>query len=318
MARLSCQCLAVVFLLLVVICGTSAAKERLVSVILVKNQPRYAKVHKEFLSQFKQKTHLQDRVYVQTPNADYMSLRNSVRKAVALGSDLIITYGASATLAAQAETSKVPVLFADVYDPASFGLVSADNGPTRNTLGVRGDGPIQTLVKLLLDTTQGKRLGVLYNPEDAAGAAQARAIESMAARRDFQAISLTVGKSGEINSVIKQQPAGMDALIVTDSLLLSRHLSQIIDLAVEQGVPAAAQIPGFADLGGFIALENDPIEQGEQLANLARKVLAGEDLDRLRMVKPHNISLIINLKVANSLNISVPFDVLSMTTRVVR
>ena len=97
--------------LIICLCGfwqpsKAVAEERLIAVVMANSQPRYKEVHAAFAKQAADFCGKDCRIYVQIPNADIMSLRNSVRKAVALGAELIITYGALATIAAKAETNR--------------------------------------------------------------------------------------------------------------------------------------------------------------------------------------------------------------------
>ena len=125
-----------------------------------------------------------------------MSLRNSVRKAVALGADLIITYGPAATLAAQMETPRIPVLFADVYDPVKLKLVSEKNGYGRNMTGVRGDAPVQALLKYFLEATNADSLAILYDSSSVMGQLQKDTLEDSGRRRKIGVHSIAV-KGGE-------------------------------------------------------------------------------------------------------------------------
>ena len=67
-----------------------------------------------------------------------------------------------------------------------------------------------------------------------------------------------------------------------------------------------------------MTLENDPVEQGRVAAEMVEQVLAGSRVEELLLVKPRNISLTVNLKTAKTLGLTVPFDVLTWTSRVIR
>jgi putative ABC transport system substrate-binding protein len=75
---------------------------------------------------------------------------------------------------------------------------------------------------------------------------------------------------------------------------------------------------GAADKGALITLEADPVEQGEMLAEIARRVIEGELPEDIPPLIPRRISLTINLAVARRLGIDVPFTVLTQTTRVLQ
>ena len=155
---------------IIILCGwllsvpeAIALEERLIAVIMTDSHSRYQDVHSAFAEAVQPACGSDCRIYVQTPHGDTMSLRNSVRKAVALGAELIVTYGPSATLAAQAESLSTTTLFADVYDPVALDLVSADKMTGHNMTGVRGDAPLQALLKYFLEATKANNLAVLYD-----------------------------------------------------------------------------------------------------------------------------------------------------------
>lgn len=313
---LSCLFIALVLLGLPLHAG--AADERLIAVIMIKDQPRYQTLHDHFLAQLSPDIQQQCKIYVQSPNADIMSLRNSARKAVAIGADLIVVYGTEAALAAQAESRNTPVLFADVYDPVKQGLVTRKGRAKGQTIGVRGDGPIQTLLKAFLESTHAADISALYNPKSPVGKAQVESLQEMGQRKNFDVSTLEVSRVSDLPSVLQGLPEGVGGLLVTDCSVLTPALNEIISLANKQGVAVISQVPGSADLGVLMSLENDPAEQGTALSQITEKVLSGARVEELSLVKPRNITLNVNLKVAKRLGISVPFEVLASTSRVIR
>ena len=77
-------------------------------------------------------------------------------------------------------------------------------------------------------------------------------------------------------------------------------------------------MPGVCDKGGLVSLETDPAEQGQLIAVHALQILAGKKAHTLPIFTPKKVSLIINLKTAEKLNLTVPFQALSLATRVIK
>ena len=100
------------------------AAGKTIGVILTGSIPYYKEVHKSFMETMASEGFGPARVeiVVQAPNPEAMSWTNSARKLVAIGSDIIVSYGAPATLAVMHETSDIPIVFAGVYDPLSTGI----------------------------------------------------------------------------------------------------------------------------------------------------------------------------------------------------
>jgi putative ABC transport system substrate-binding protein len=83
-------------------------------------------------------------------------------------------------------------------------------------------------------------------------------------------------------------------------------------------VPVVSQLSGAAEQGALLTLEADPAEQGELLAELAARLLAGARPAEIPLQIPRRVSLVVNLKVARELGVEVPFSLLVQTTRLIR
>jgi putative ABC transport system substrate-binding protein len=295
-----------------------AAEQHLIAVIMAGPTPRHLEIQAAFNKELKSFCAEDCRIYVQKPNSDIMSLRNSVRKAVALGADLILTYGSVATLAAKAETPPMPTLFVDVYDPVGLELVSPKTLIGRNMTGVRGDAPVQALLKYFLDVTKAKKLAVLfdlYNPE---GVLQKSTFESSARSRKVDVVSIPVDRKNDYSLSIGNAPEDIDGIFLANGDEKDSSLDSVLDFATECRVPVITQRPGFAEKGAFMVLETEAEEQGRELARMTRQVLSGNSVNKTPMVRPHNVDFVINLIKARAYGIKVPFETLSVASRIVR
>lgn len=295
-----------------------ALEKRLIAVIMVDAQPRSQDIHKVFVEALQPVCSSDCRIYVQTPNADTMSLRNSVRKAVALGAELIVTYGTSAALAAQRESLSTPTLFADVYDPVGLKLVSAASMTGRNMTGVRGDAPLQSLLNYFLETTKAKRLAVLYDNESPEGNLQKAVLQEHGKKKGASVMLLPVVDVNEHGVVLEKLPEGTDGLFLANSEHGGSCLEDAIVFANKRHIPVFTQRADASDAGAFMVLETNAVEQGEKVAEMAKAVLAGKKVEEMKMYKPHKVDFVVNLKVAKRYNINVPFQTLSVASRVVR
>ncbi len=301
-------------------CPTEAAfaEQRLIAVIMAKSQPRYQEIHTSFISKAKSFCDSDCKFYVQTPNADMMSLRNAVRKAVALGAELIVTYGPQSTLAAQAEIPPMPILFADVYDPVGLEIVSADTLTGRKTTGVRGDAPVQGLLKYFSETVDLHKLGVIYDVHSPEALLQKSVLEASAKRRDIEIAAVGVEDSSDHLVPLKQLPDDIEGIFVANSEHHESQLSFVISHTAAKNMPVITQRAKAAELGAFMVLETSAVEQGEKLAEMTGKVLAGVNVENIPMQRPHNVSFVVNLKAAKEYGIEVSIQTLSVASRVIR
>lgn len=297
---------------------TYAAEERLIAVIMANSQPRYQEIHASFVANSKPFCGENCKIYVQTPNADMMSLRNSVRKAVALDADLIVTYGPAAALAAGAESPKIATVFADVYDPVKLGLVSAKSLTGRNMTGIRGDAPVQALFKYFTESTQIQTLAILYETASPVGTLQKKILEDSCKKKGISVVLLPVEKQNDHMTPVRAMPADVDALFIASCEQKEVELKQILEFASERQVPVLTQRAGAAESGAFMVLETNPVEQGEKLAEISGQILSGTMIAEIPMYKPRQVAFVVNLKIAKEYGLQVPFQTLSLATRVVR
>lgn len=295
-----------------------AVKERLIAVVMANSMPRYQEIHTVFVEKSRSFCGDDCKIYVQRPNPDIMSLRNSVRKAVALGADLIVTYGPMATLAAKAETTNVPTLFADVYDPVRLGLVSEKIMTGRNMTGVRGDAPVQTLYKYFVEAVKPGKLVVLYDADSPDGNLQKELLLDVGNKRGVEIVPLAIDASKDHAAMMASIPADADGLFLANSEHANSQLNKVLAFAAERHLPVITQRAGMSEMGAFMVLETSGAEQGERLAEMAAQIFAGTKVVDIPMLKPHRVGFIVNLKISKDYAIQVPFQTLSVATRIVR
>jgi len=314
-----------IILLVVLVVGVFAqtpaiCKEQFVAVVITGNLPRYKEAHEAFVKILRTGGMGEDKVkvFVQMPNPDAMSWANSIRKAVGVGADLIITYGAPVTLIAQKEVRGVPILFADVYDPVSLGIVKDLAVTGSDISGVSGNTPLDTLVKTMGQIRPTKKIGVLYSTSEQGSALQCRKIEELGGKFGYSVAKGDVKSAADIQKSIEALGSSVDCLYISESVVISQNLKAIIATTEQKGIPVISQIPGLGDLGGLVTLETDPVEQGQLLGVHAIQVLNGQKVFTLPVRSPKRIALVINLLAAGKMGIKIPFEALSSATRVIK
>jgi putative tryptophan/tyrosine transport system substrate-binding protein len=301
--------------------GTPAqAGEPFIAVVITGDLPRYKEAHAVFVETLRAGGLTEDNVtiYVQTPNPDPLSWINSIRKAVGVGADLIVAYGAPAALAAKKEARNVPVLFADVYDPAALGIVKNLVAPGGEITGVSGKTPLETLVKAYGEILPARNMGVLFSSDDQGSVLQVEHLELLAGNRGFKVLKRDVKRADGVSQALGTLNGQIDCLFITESALLNLRMDEILNSSAQNKLPILSQTPGLSDRGALITLEADPSEQGQLLGGYALKILSGSKAHDLPVFTPKKVSLVINLKVAEKFGFKVPFQALSMATRVIR
>jgi putative tryptophan/tyrosine transport system substrate-binding protein len=295
-------------------------KETFVAVVIVSDLARYRTAHEAFLARLQSQgiTEEQLRVYVQTPNADTQSLTNAVRKAVGVGADMLVAYGAQASMVARKEAGKLPVFFGEVYDPAGLEIVRTVGVPVKNIAGVSSKTPLETLFRAYRGIHPGTRVGVLFTPGEAGSTLQQQQLEEICRHLGLTAVALPVRKKEEIAAQIQDFAAEGGALFVGDSPLVQKGAGEILEFARKRGLPVVSQIPGLAEQGALVTIEADPVEQGELVAEQVLRVMGGGKPEDLPLRTPRNVALVINLQVAQRMQLTVPFEALKLATRVIK
>ncbi len=296
-----------------------AEQKTFVAVIITGDIERYRLAHEAFIQKLNHSGLAKDQlqIYVQTPNPDTMSWNNSIRKAVGIGADVIVTYGAPATLSAKKEARGIPVLFANVYDPVGLDIVHDIGVPVKNIAGVSSKTPMETLIKVFREISPAKTMGVLFSSNDEGSVLQLRKLADLSQQGGATIVPKDVSTVNELDPVLQSMAGAIDSIFITDSAILHLKISDIMDFASQQGLPVVSQIPTLCDQGALLTLEADPVEQGEVAATLLVSLLRGTPTSAMELHTPRKVSLVINLLVAKKLNLKVPFQSLSVATRVV-
>jgi putative ABC transport system substrate-binding protein len=255
---------------------------------------------------------------LQTPNADPISWANSVRKAEALEADVVVTFGASASLVAVQEGIKLPIVFADVYGPVEVGLAKSMTTMEARVCGVTSKVPLMTLMKAAGIIKPIKTLAVLYSSREAGSLVQLKELKRISASLGFTIAEHNASTVAQLDHLLHGGLQRADALFVTESSIGSRAFDTIADHCRESGTPLLSTMPDAAAKGALVALEINPEEQGQLAAEYAARFLAGRKVLSSAIATPKQIELIVNLKVARQMDLTVPFQVLSAATRVIK
>ena len=299
----------------------SRAAGKLIAAVLTCDLPRYRDAHKSFMKALVLKGYDQSNVEVitQVPNPDPISWANSIRKFNAIGADIIIAYGAPATLSALHESNGIPVVFADVYGPVETGAAKSMLSTGHNMAGISSKIPLVTLIRTSMELKQIKTLGVIYNTREEGSLLQLKEARRIATQSGFALKEVNLaGAAGMDAALASLFAARVDCIFVSECTAGCRGFEKIVHRASELNIPVISQMPGAAQKGAVISLEADPAEQGQMAAEYAARILSGKKASQLPVITPKRVDLIVNLKMAKSLELHVPFPVLSAATRVLK
>ena len=237
---------------------------------------------------------------------------------VGLKPDVILAVTAAALQPLQQATSSTPIVFTQMADPVGSGFVASIAHPGGNITGftpaelsMHGK-KLEMLKEIVPHIT---RVAVLFNPEQTPQAAMLRAVEAVAPSFRVQLTAAAVRDAAEIERAIDQfagKPNG--GLVVLPSGPSIVHRGLIIALAARHRLPAIYQYRQFVAAGGLISYGNDLADQYRQAASYVDRILRGEKPGNLPVQAPTKFDLVINLKTAKALGLTVPPTLLILTT----
>jgi len=291
-----------------------------VAAVLTSDIPRYQEAYRAFVRGLAAKGFGEGEVefITQTPNPDPISWANSVRKFNALKPDLLVTFGAAATISATQEAVRVPIVFADVYGPVETGISRSMSKTGGNLCGVSSKVPMATLVKTMVAIRPVKTLGILYNRRERGSYVQMQEIKRLAAQQGFAVVEANVPVASGLDAALGHLLARCDCVFVSESSVVNRSLERIVHRATAARVPVISLVPDSAEKGALLTLEASPVEQGLLAASHAAKIFQGNRPGELAVLTPRKVDLVLNLHSAKALDVQIPFRVLSVATKVLK
>jgi ABC-type uncharacterized transport system substrate-binding protein len=252
-------------------------------------------------------------------NADLT--RRYAAELASLSPDVMVAAGGPVISALQRATRTVPIVFAQSIDPVGAGVVASLSRPGGNATGFTQFeyGLSAKWPELLKEIAPGtKRVGVLRDPANPAGIGQWAIIQAAAAAIGMEVTPLAVQEPGEIErdvAAFAREPNS--GLVVPISANAVRYRGAIIAGAAKQRLPAVYGYRHFVAAGGLISYGADLVSQYRRAAGYVDRIFKGEKPADLPVQAPTKYELVINLKTAKALGLTVPPTLLARADEVI-
>ena len=247
--------------------------------------------------------------------------RRFAAELVALTPDVILATASSTVAALQGATRTVPVVFAHAVDPVAAGFVDSLARPGGNATGfvLFEYGISAKWLELLKEIAPSvTRAGVLRDPAMAAGTGQFGALQSVAPSFGVELSPVNVRDAGEIERVITAFARSSNGgLIVTASPLATLHRDLIVALAARHKLCAVYNLRLFVTAGGLISYGSDVPDLLRRAAGYVDRILKGEKPADLPVQAPTKFEMVVNIKTARALGITVPPSLLARADEVI-
>ncbi len=238
---------------------------------------------------------------------------------VRLGVDVIVAQTNVHTRAASQATSTIPIVFGAVSDPVESGLVAGLARPGGNVTGSSLLAPevVRKLLEFLKEAVpDASRIAVLADPE---GSVQSRKeAEAGAQVLGLRLHRLDVRDPRELDQAFQAAMAARaQAVITIPSSFFARHRGRVAELALKSRLPAVSIETGFAEAGGLLSYGPNIPDSFRRAALYVDKILKGAKPADLPVEQPTKFDLVLNLKTAKALGLTIPPSVLVRADRVI-
>jgi putative ABC transport system substrate-binding protein len=249
-------------------------------------------------------------------------LATLVEELLRLDVDVIVAINTPAARAAKNATRTVPVVMMRVADPVKSGLVASLARPGGNVTGVSfmPDALGPKGVELLRETLPKlSRMAALYQGDNPGAVVIIDEVERKGERLGLKFLRLPVRDPRDYAGALESASrARSEALFVMDDGAITKHRREILDLAAKRSLPVVSIYRDFAESGGLIAYGPNLNTVYRRAANYVDRILKGTKPGDLPVEQPTNFELVINLKAAKDLNLTIPPSVLARADDLIR
>jgi putative ABC transport system substrate-binding protein len=235
--------------------------------------------------------------------------------------DIIVTNGTPATVAVQRETRTIPIVFANVTEPVTGGIVPRLDRPGGNVTGFANveASLAGKWLELLAEIVPGlKRAAIMFNPDTTPFSLLMPSFETAARLLKVVPITARVHSDMKIDKAImalgREPGAG---LVVMPDAFTTVHRVPIISAAARDNVPAVYMLSEFAREGGLLSYGVDFVDNFRSAASYADRVLRGAKPGDLPVQFPVKYEMVVNLRTAKELGLSMPQSILLRADEVI-
>jgi putative ABC transport system substrate-binding protein len=245
------------------------------------------------------------------------SLPKLAEEIVGLKPDVIVAWLTPAVRAAQAATSRIPIVIGGAADPVATGLIDSLARPGGNTTGLAGATSELTsknieIIRELLP--EARRLSVLANPKDVYTKTFLAQVEQAAERQHLACTTIVIEGEPELEAAFRRMSSdGTSAVIVQPSLPTKRAAG----LALQARLPSASPILNYAGDGGLLSYSGRVSDQFRLVAQYVDKILKGARPADLPVQLPTQFDLRINVRTAKAIGLTIPPTILLRADEVI-
>jgi putative ABC transport system substrate-binding protein len=246
-----------------------------------------------------------------------------VAEVIRLKVDVLVVGSVSGALAAKRATTTIPIVFASVFDPVASGIVASLARPGGNitgvTVAVGSSGMYGKWLELLKEAVPHvSHVAALSNPAHPLSGPYVREIQAAARTLKVKVDVLEAGNDTNLDkALVTVGASGAQGIIVTPDPFFTRNRAKLVRFAADKRLPAMYFYKLFIDAGGLMAYGGSMEDSYRRAATYVDKILKGTKPADLPVEQPTKFELIINLKAAKALGLTIPQTLLLRADQVI-
>jgi putative ABC transport system substrate-binding protein len=229
--------------------------------------------------------------------------------------------GGEAVLSAKAATASIPIVFTTASDPVETGFVTSLSRPGGNVTGTSfvANALAPKQVGLLRDMVPGlATIGLLLNKAQLVSTSVARDVQAAVLAVGLQVVAMEASTEQDIDAAFTQfKEQRIGALVISSAAFFNRHQDRLVALAARHAIPAIFNNRDYPVHGGLMSYGADIADSYRQVGVYVSRILKGEKPANLPVIQPTKFELLINLKTAKALGLTVPPNLLAIADEVI-
>src|SRR5262245_21300334 len=241
---------------------------------------------------------------------------------VGLNVDLIVANASYAAFAAKGATATIPIVMVNVGDPVGLGIVASLASPGGNVTGlsyVVGPEILGKQLELLKQAIPHiRRIAVLWNPNNRASAIGLKDVKAPPRSYGVQLQFIEAREPNELDAAFPaMRSARREALLVVADSMFIVHRARLADLAIKNRLPSMYGNREYVEAGGLMSYAPNSVANFRRAAVFVDKILKGAKPADLPIEQPTTVELVLNLKTAKALGLTIPPSLLQRADQVI-
>lgn len=297
-----------------------AAEQVKLGIVQIVEHPALDAARNGFLDLMKENGYDDKKVVVDYQNAqgDQGNLQTIARKFVQDKSSLILAIATPSAMTMANETKDIPILITAVTDPVSAKLVKSMEKPETNVTGTTDMNPVKDQLQLIKDLVPtAKKIGVIFNSSEINSQVQVDVAEKAAPELGLELVKVTVTVSSEVMQAAQSLVGKVDAIYLpTDNMVIS-SMAAVLKVAEENKIPVISGESNSVENGALATVGIDYYQLGRTTAEMAIRILNGEKPQEMAIQGQPGTDIVINLKAAERMGVTVSEDMKKKAKKII-